>query len=215
MDEALIRASVPFVTHITQSHSDGHGAQLDLIKIHGSINWSYCDSCHDVREFDLLRLKEGFQNDTITFAVVGVCKNCGGQRRPLLIPPMGLKFVMFPNLTRLWNVARERIESSDILIVVGFSFSEADSYISKIIERSMSFKADQIMVICDPNASLAPTLRARYSARIQGFDKDRVLQASGSEDEIVPKVLKLLTKKGTIEETAQATVLEDGDQQAV
>jgi hypothetical protein len=128
---------------------------------------------------------------------------------------MGLKFVMFPNLIRLWNVARDRIESSDILIVVGFSFSEADSYIKKSIERSMSFKPDQIMVICDPNASLAANLRARYSARIQGFDKDRVLQASGSGDEIVPKVLELLTKGGTTEETAQATEVEEGNQQAV
>jgi hypothetical protein len=38
MDEALIRASVPFGTHITQSHSDSPEAKLDLIKIHGSIN---------------------------------------------------------------------------------------------------------------------------------------------------------------------------------
>jgi NAD-dependent SIR2 family protein deacetylase len=211
MDEALIRASVPFVTHITGSPSESSESQLDLIKIHGSINWSYCDSCHDVREFDLLRLKEGFQNDTITFAVVGVCKNCGGQRRPLLIPPMGLKFVMFPNLIRLWNVARERIESSDILIVVGFSFSEADSYINKIIERSMSFKADQIMVICDPNASLAATLRARYSARIEGFDNNRVLQASGSGDEVVPLVLERLIRQVT-SESIGGTEAEDREQ---
>jgi NAD-dependent SIR2 family protein deacetylase len=194
IDEALLRASVSFNTHIAQTQS-GDDRELDLIKIHGSINWSYCDSCHDVREFDLINMKRGYENDTITYAVVGICKNCGGQRRPLLIPPMGIKFVMFPNLIRLWNLARENRESCDFLIVVGFSFSEADSYINKIIERSMSFKDDQVMIVCDPNMKVVRSLRQRYSARIEGFNSGRVLAALGSDHKVVPGVLESLASE--------------------
>lgn len=195
LDEALLRKQRPINTFVEGKQENNNA--LDLIKIHGSINWSYCDSCHEVKEFDLLSLKEGFANDTVSYAVVGICKNCGGQRKPLLIPPIGLKFVMFPNLIRLWNLARERIEGADILVVVGFSFSEADSYINKIIERSMSIKTKQKMVVCDPNSSLVPALRNRYAARISGFDEKRILEAVGSSAELLPKVFLALLGKDT------------------
>lgn len=188
LDEAFLRKSVNLNTHVSGAVAAAGG--IDLIKIHGSINWSYCESCHQVKEFDLLSLKDGFERDTISYAVVGICKNCGGQRRPLLIPPIGLKFIMFPNLIRLWNIARERIESADILFVVGFSFSEADSYINKIIERSMSINSGQTMIVCDPNYRLVPALRARYSARIADFKNDRILEAIGSSAELLPQVFE-------------------------
>ena len=201
IDEALIKAGVDFTTHVAETDTKTT-KPLDLIKIHGSINWSYCDSCHDVREFDLLHLKEGYESDTVSFAVVGICKNCGGQRKPLLIPPMGLKLVMFPNLIRLWNLAAQQIEEADYIIVVGYSFSEADSYINKIIERSMSFKDSQVMIVCDPNGRLVHALRARYSARIEGFDTKRVLSAIGSSHEVLPIVLDSLTSSARSEEGA-------------
>jgi len=125
-DEALIRAKVPLITYIDES-TESSTERIDLIKIHGSINWSYCDSCHQVREFPLLDLKRSYESDSTSYAVIGICKNCGGQRRPLLIPPMGLKFIVFPTLIQLWNAARERLERADHIIVVGFSFSEADA----------------------------------------------------------------------------------------
>ncbi|MGI9193769.1 MAG: SIR2 family NAD-dependent protein deacylase [Actinomycetota bacterium] len=187
IDEALLTQGVSYSTNLDEGKT--LPGSIDLIKIHGSINWTYCDSCHDVREFDLLKLKEGYAEDTISYAVVGICRNCGGQRRPLLIPPMGLKFVMFPNLIRLWNLARERIESASHLLIVGFSFSEADSYINKVIERSMSFNAKQVMIVFDPDGALVPSLRRRFSARIEGFDSDRILAAVGSAHELLPKIL--------------------------
>lgn len=193
LDEALLRNNISLNTYI-EDREDQKGT-LELIKIHGSINWTYCDCCHEVKEFELLSLKEGFEGDTITYPVVGICKNCGGQRRPLLIPPIGLKFIMFPNLIRLWNTARDRIESAEVLVIVGFSFSEADSYINKIIERSMSIKANQKMIICDPNARLVHNLRKKYSSRIEDFDNGRILAAVGSSDEVLEKVFQALLKK--------------------
>lgn len=195
LDEAFLRDGINLNTYVSGPGSVDGG--VDLIKIHGSINWSYCESCHEVKEFDLLSLKDGFEKDTVSYAVVGICKNCGGQRRPLLIPPIGLKFMMFPNLIRLWNLARERIEAADLLLVVGFSFSEADSYINKIIERSMSINSKQTMIVCDPNYKLVPTLRERYSARIAGFDSERLLEALGSSAELLPRVFEALLGTGS------------------
>lgn len=191
IDEALIKAKVPLNFYVDEAEATQNTAK-DLVKIHGSINWSYCESCHEVRDFDLIALKDAYESDTATFAVIGICKNCGGQRRPLLIPPLGFKFIMFPSLIRLWNRARECIEQADHLIVVGYSFSDADTYINKIIERSMTLNEKQRIVVCDPNPRLVSTLRKRYSARVEGFHADRILPAVGSADEILPQVLESL-----------------------
>jgi NAD-dependent SIR2 family protein deacetylase len=196
VDEALIRDNVSINSYVDESQArlpDG----TDLIKIHGSINWSYCESCHEVRNFNLIDLKKSYADDTASYAVIGICKSCGGQRRPLLIPPLGFKFIIFPNLILLWNTARERIEQARYIVVIGYSFSEADTYINKIIERSMTQHDEQRIIVCDPNVNLVRILRDRFAARIDGFDTRRILAATGSSDKIVPQVLeKLINSTG-------------------
>jgi NAD-dependent SIR2 family protein deacetylase len=170
----------------------GERDDIKLIKMHGSINWAYCDSCQDVRQFALLELKKAFEEDRLSYAVIGICKTCGGQRRPLLVPPLAFKFMMFPNLVSLWNSARRAIESANLIIVVGYSFSEADTYITKMVSRSLAVKADQKLIVVDINAKLVPALKDRFSAHIDDFDERRVLQVVSSCDTILPKILQSL-----------------------
>jgi NAD-dependent SIR2 family protein deacetylase len=202
VDEALLKAKLPINTYISDAKSS---ESVNLIKIHGSINWSYCDSCHDVRDFDLLDTKDAYLKDSLSYAVIGICKTCQGQRRPLLIPPLGLKFIMFPTLIRLWDEARAKIEGAKVLIVVGYSFAEADTYINKIIERSMTVNVKQSMVVCDTNSALVPTLRKRFAARIDGFEESRILPAVGSADDVLPDVLKILVGKYEEKSESKAT----------
>jgi NAD-dependent SIR2 family protein deacetylase len=195
IDEALLRNSVRFRSYIEPIAKDPsrEGAPpLDLVKIHGSINWSYCESCHEVKSFDLMTMKTTFLEDVASYAVVGICKNCGGQRRPLLIPPLALKFIMFPSLIRLWDRARENLERADIILVVGYSFSDADTYLNKIIEKSMSFNAKQRVIVCDLSANVVQKLRRQYAARISGFQPERILAAFGSAEKVLPEILEIL-----------------------
>jgi len=197
MDEALLRNEIPLKGTISgENENVPHAVQL--IKMHGSINWAYCDSCQDVREFDLLDLKDAYEKDKISYPVMGICKNCGGLRRPLLVPPLSFKFLMFPNLIDIWNSARQSIEEADYLIIVGYSFSEADTYITKIISRSMSMNNNQKMIIINTNPNLVPVLRERFSAHIDGFDEKRILKVCKSSEIILPEILRsMLSKKET------------------
>ena len=198
MDEALLKEKLPLKGTIRGENEDNPEA-VRLIKMHGSINWTYCESCQDVREFDLLELKEIYDIDKLSYPVLGICKKCGGLRRPLLVPPLSFKFLMFPNLIDIWNSARQSIEEADYLIVVGYSFSEADTYITKIISRSMTMKNTQKMIIVDPDYKLAPTLRDRFSAHIDGFNEKRILKACGNAEEILPEILNsILDKKSSL-----------------
>jgi len=112
MDEALLEENIPLKGTVSGENEDNPDA-IQLIKMHGSINWAYCDSCQDVREFDLLELKKIYEEDILSYPVIGVCKKCGGSRRPLLVPPLSFKFLMFPNLIDIWNSARQAIEEAD------------------------------------------------------------------------------------------------------
>jgi len=201
--EAILKAGLKIKGTI--SGEEINSDAVELIKMHGSINWAYCDSCQDVREFDLVELKKIYENDKLSYPVLGICKNCGGLRRPLLVPPLSFKFLMFPNLIDIWNSARQSIEEADYLIIVGFSFSEADTYITKIISRSMSMKDSQKMIIVNTNPNLVPTLRERFSAHIDGFDEKRILKACGSCEEILPKILNSMLGKKSPKKKTKST----------
>ena len=191
MDEAILENNMRLKGTIDDSNiRENHSDAVQLTKMHGSINWAYCDSCQDAQEFDLLELKEIYEKDKLSYPVMGICKNCGGLRRPLLVPPLSFKFLMFPNLINMWNSARKSIEKADYLIIVGYSFSEADTYITKIISRSMSRKGNQKMLLINTDPNLAPTLRDRFSAHIDGFNRKRVLSAVESSEKILPDILQ-------------------------
>jgi len=196
VDEAILKNGIHLKGTIGSESEENNADAVQLIKMHGSINWAYCDSCQDVREFDLLELKETYEKDKLSYPVMGICKNCGGLRRPLLVPPLSFKFLMFPNLIDIWNSASQSIEEADYLIIVGYSFSEADTYITKIISRSMSMKENQKMIIVNTNSILVPTLRDRFSAHIDGFDEKRIINVCESSEKILPDILKSILGKG-------------------
>jgi len=204
MDEALLKHNLPIKGTIVEHGEDSTNA-IELIKMHGSINWAYCESCQEVREFDLLQMKETYEKDILSYPVIGICKNCKGTRRPLLVPPLSFKFLMFPNLVDIWNSARQTIENARYLIVVGYSFSEADTYITKIISRSMSMNNSQKMIIINTNQNLVPTLRERFSSHIDGFDTRRILSACKNAEEVLPQIVSSMLKKEAQEEKVSTT----------
>jgi len=199
MDEAILRAARPklqlkgTIRTIEGADQREGPRTAELIKMHGSINWTYCESCQEAKEFDLLQLKQGYNTDRHSYPVIGICKNCGGQRRPLLVPPLAFKFLMFPPLVDIWNTARQRIDEADYLVVVGYSFSEADTYITKIISRAMSRNQKQKMIVVNSDAGLVRRLRKQYNARIVHFDDTRIMQVCEECDKVLPTLLTSMT----------------------
>lgn len=197
MDEAFLAAHIPLKSTVGGNDEASTSEGVELVKMHGSINWSYCDSCQDVREFDLTTMKEIYEQDKLSYPVMGICRNCEGLRRPMLVPPMSFKFLMFPTLIDVWNSARIAIEKAKYLVVVGYSFSEADTYITKIISHSMATHPDQVMMVVTTDPSLVAVLRDRFSARVDHFEKDRIICIDESCDVVVPKLVKSMVDSGT------------------
>ena len=58
VDEALLRKGIGLDTSIEQINPESGKPSVKLIKMHGSVNWSYCDSCYHTIGTPLLQFKE-------------------------------------------------------------------------------------------------------------------------------------------------------------
>lgn len=139
MDLALgeIKRPLKYKLEFVNQRENDLSDATQMIKLHGSLNWYYCETCQEVQLVDIRGLLQDYVENKSPYAVIGICKDCGGQRRGLLVPPLAMKFDVAPPLTPLLGEARDSFEKADLIMVVGFSFAEADLYISRMLSKSM------------------------------------------------------------------------------
>lgn len=194
IDQALEEADIAFDYFHSAVHPET-SPSTQLLKMHGSINWAYCDSCQEMKRYNLKTVRDSYEADSLGYPIIGLCKNCRGQRRPMIVPPMSFKFLMFPPLTGLWDMARHAFNQSDIILVVGYSFSEADPHIIKMINRALSSDSKKKLIIVDTDRTLVDRVRTKLIAIFDNFDTNRVIRAAESCEELLPKLCQSLLGK--------------------
>jgi NAD-dependent SIR2 family protein deacetylase len=168
----------------------GVSSRALLIKLHGSLNWYYCETCQEVQRVNIKTMIDQYVADSSPYPVIGICKECGGQRRCLLVPPLAVKFDVPPPLTPLQKEAQDAFERAAVIAVVGYSFAEADTYISRMLSKSMQTNPQQRLIIVDPDVRVVLRVRRRFKAGIPGFDTTRVIGACTDCVEFMPRFLK-------------------------
>ena len=208
VDLALSSKNAKFSYHIDFANSkpiegSGESDKTPLIKLHGSLNWYYCETCQQVHLIDMKKTQNEYLNDEICYSVIAVCRECGGQRRGLLVPPLAMKFDMSPPLTPLIEKAQEFFNRADSIVVVGFSFADADMYISRMLTKSMQNNKNMNIIVFDPDTNVAEKLRRQLSLRISNFDKKRVISVRGDCSETLPEFLN-----GTLKHMAPENLID-------
>jgi NAD-dependent SIR2 family protein deacetylase len=191
MDLALEAVQVPLTYRLdfaNRTKEDDFG-RARLVKLHGSLNWYYCETCQEVQCVDIRSTVENYKQDKAPYSVIAICKDCGGQRRGLLVPPLAMKFDVAPPLTPLLTDARDAFEEAEAIVVVGFSFAEADVYISRMLSKSMQTKPGQKLVIIDPDKDVAYRVRRKFKASIPNFDDQRIVRLTEDCSGALPKLL--------------------------
>jgi hypothetical protein len=106
-----------------------------LLKIHGSLNWSYCPSCH--------RLDIGVSKSGTTYKMLEElyrvnplepryscqgfpCPQCSTPVEPVLITPTQLKDYRNPHVQRVWTLADQALRHAERVIIVGYSLPDDD-----------------------------------------------------------------------------------------
>lgn len=193
MDQELLDNSVGLKNTIGSDDMDEYDESVSLLKMHGSINWWFCESCQLVSNIPPSEVKGSLGGNSADYAVIGICPDCHGQRRPLLVPPINFKFLIFPALIQIWNKAREKISKADYIITVGYSFSDSDDYIYNLFSKSMKRNDDTTLININTDREVTKTLRDVFEAELGDFDSEnRIEGIHGPSEETMPKFIDKL-----------------------
>lgn len=114
-----------------------------LIKLHGSLNWSYCSLCERIEVHDQSHhpcdTKEEIK-----------CNYCGNPyTQPVLITPTLFKNYNIPPLKQLWSLCLKLLSTVDKIVFIGYSLPENDVAVIQLLKRSFAIKGKMpdIMVI--------------------------------------------------------------------
>ena len=196
IDQALTNNKIPFTYSTEFVNTDVSpnppSEAASLIKLHGSLNWFYCERCQKVRLIDIGETFKDYKNQRSEYPIISVCYECGGQKRALLVPPQAMKFDVVPPLQTLIAKATSCFEDKTLIVVVGFSFADADSYISRMLIKAMQESSNTKMVIVDPNRDVIDKVRRKFDVlQIPNFDLGaRILKLQGDCAEMLPQFLR-------------------------
>lgn len=146
-----------------------HGADpvaIKIIKLHGSLNWKYCNCCNQTlltpwdRTIDLQKGKFlGFtypDNEKYEY----LCPLDGTEFQTLIMPPSYIKSLNQPVISQLISEASREVRDAKKIVFIGYSLSDADVHIKALFRKQL--RTDQEIVVV--NNKKAKTLHNKYLA---------------------------------------------------
>ncbi len=102
---------------------------VDILKLHGSLNWKRCPQCN--------RIYLDFHSDYKSiFKKTSSC--CNIKLVPVLVPPTLRKNIESYGIGCLWDKADEILSVADSLTIIGYSFPDADIEAKWLFKRSVA-----------------------------------------------------------------------------
>jgi hypothetical protein len=119
-----------------------------LLKLHGSLNWLYCGTCHRLEigaSESRLFVKAltslvgaGHKLESFYLGAGSKCQTCGSELRALLIAPSHLKNYRNPHLTSVWYRAERLLRTANRAIFVGYSLPDDDVEVIYLLKRGLA-----------------------------------------------------------------------------
>ena len=123
-----------------------------LLKIHGSLNWSYCPGCN--------RLDLGVSQSGSTYKMLNElyqvnplepryschgfpCPQCGIFVEPVLITPTQSKDYRNPRIAEVWQLAEHELRKAERAIIVGYSLPDDDLDVIYLLKRGLGQLANR------------------------------------------------------------------------
>lgn len=138
---------VRFADKSRQRAVDKHGADVRILKLHGSVNWGICRECSEApRGVDLINAVEGSYVPPRNLS----CQFCDKQYLlPSIVPPVLTKGTALQPFEVLWKSARTALFGAREIVVVGYSLPPADTQALDLIRevRGPPLRP-RVMVVC-------------------------------------------------------------------
>lgn len=126
-----------------------NGTFGQLLKIHGSLNWLYCDRCKRLDLFVSQGMGTGKALDELYHSVPfndayscrgTPCRNrphCDGFVSPILITPTYVKDYENRHIARVWAAAELAMREADRAVIIGYSLPTDDVEVAMLLKRGL------------------------------------------------------------------------------
>lgn len=148
----------------------GNPYPIKLIKVHGSLNWKYCNCCGQVlltpwsSEIDLDRkgfiMQDYSHNPYSPDIREFTCPWDGTRFDTLILPPSYIKELTNPVIVQLRIEAAREIRCARKVVFIGYSFPDADVHLKALFRKNIPPDANVIVI----NRTITNKIRAAYLA---------------------------------------------------
>ncbi len=145
---------------------DDNPSLFKIIKLHGSLNWKYCNCCGQTlltpwdRTIDLKRGKFLGYTYPDKQEYEYFCPIDGTDFQTLIMPPSNVKFLTHPVINQLFSEASREIRSTKKIVFVGYSLSSSDVHIKALFKKQLQENIEIIVV----NRKNSSRLKNKYLA---------------------------------------------------
>ena len=139
---------------------------IKIIKLHGSLNWKYCNCCNHTlltpwdRKIDLNRGKLIGHTFPDEKQYDYYCPIDRTEFQTLILPPSYIKSLNNPIITQLFGEASREIRMCRKIVFIGYSLSDADVHIKALFKKHLK-EGTAITVV---NTKHSTDLRQQYHA---------------------------------------------------
>lgn len=116
---------------------------IKIIKLHGSLNWKYCNCCNQIlltpwdRDIDLNKGKFTGYTFPEREKYVYQCPIDGTEFETLILAPSFAKRLNQPIISQLISEAAREIRSTKKIVFIGYSLSSADIHIRALFKKQL------------------------------------------------------------------------------
>lgn len=152
---------------------DENPLPFKILKLHGSLNWKYCNCCNQTlltpwdRGIDLKRGKFLGYTYPDKLEYEYTCPIDGTDFQTLIVPPSYLKILSHPIISQLMTVASREIRIARKIVFVGYSLSDADIHVKALFKKQMS--ANKEVIVVNPKKKESLELNYRSLSRNARF----------------------------------------------
>jgi len=131
-DYALHFTGIPF----SYGLEPGADNALDLLKLHGSLNWGRCSKCRVIVPLDIPRCIQGIpiqDPEKVNIEVsqrLALLQHCGFPLplEPVIVPPTWNKGAYHAQLGQVWKKAAAHLSEAEYIFIIGYSYPSTDEF---------------------------------------------------------------------------------------
>ena len=131
-----------------------------LLKIHGSLNWLYCETCQRLDLFVSRGMRTSKALDELyhwvpfndAYSCRGTpCRNqhCQGFVSPILVSPTFVKDYENPHIKRVWEQAESAMKQTDRAVFIGYSLPTDDFQVALLLKRGLNHLPRQRITVVE------------------------------------------------------------------